>query len=84
MVKLECDRCGKDCGLNALVVTVNVIHNPSPVRFEDVGDVRLTDDHTHIRFMLCEKCYTWLGFPNPYRSGDKLKTEIENCGKESG
>lgn len=81
MIKLECDRCGENCDLNAYVITVDVIHNPNPVSFEDTGSIRLTDDTTHIRYMLCQECYKLLGFPNPYKTGEKLRDEIRNCGR---
>lgn len=66
MVKVICDKCEADCGLNAYALTVEVIHNPCPSYPLDVGDTKLTDDHTKMRFCLCQKCYKGLGFPNIY------------------
>ena len=80
MIELKCDRCGKDCGLQARVIDVHVISNPNPVNFEDTGAVKLTDDSTHIRYMLCQICYDKQGFPNPYYTGKKLTEEIKNSG----
>lgn len=80
MIELKCDRCGKNCELNAYVLDVRVVHNPNPVRFDDIGEIRLTDDNTHIRYMLCQSCYDKQGLPNPYRTGEKLAEEIKNSG----
>lgn len=80
MIELKCDRCGENCGLNASVIDIHVVHNPNPVRFGDIGEIRLTDDNTHIRYMLCQSCYDKQGLPNPYRTGEKLVEEIKNSG----
>ena len=80
MIELKCDRCGKNCDLQARVIGVHVISNPNPVRFDDIGEIRLTDDPTHIRYMLCQSCYDKQGLPNPYRTGEKLAEEIKNSG----
>lgn len=67
MIQVICDKCHKDCDLNAYVITVNVIHNPCPVHFLDArSDIKLTDDNTAIRMCLCQECYRKLGFPNIY------------------
>lgn len=66
MIKLECDKCGADCGLIAFDIRVNVIHNPVPVYVRDLGEPHLTDDNTRYRFVLCQKCFRQMGFPNPY------------------
>ena len=66
MIKLLCDKCGADCGLNAFDIRVNVIHNPIPVSYKNFGEPHLTDDTTHYRFMLCQECERKTGFPNPY------------------
>lgn len=66
MVKIFCDRCRKDCKLNAYDITVNVLHNPTPHNMLDVGQPCITDDNTHIRFILCQDCYEEIGFPNMY------------------
>lgn len=66
--------------MNASVIDIHVVHNPNPVRFGDIGEIRLTDDNTHIRYMLCQSCYDKQGLPNPYRTGEKLAEEIKNSG----
>lgn len=66
MIKIICDKCKNDCDLNAFVITVNVIHNPNPVRYSDSGDIKLTDDNTHKRFVVCSDCYHKMQMPNPY------------------
>lgn len=73
MIKLICDRCGKECGLNAFDVRSNVIHNPVPTSIRDVGEPKLSACDDHIRFMLCSDCYNELGLPNPYEK--ELKFE---------
>ena len=66
MIKLECDKCGADCGLIAFDIRVNVLHNPVPSYVYDFGEPHLTDDTTRYRFVLCQKCFRQMGFPNPY------------------
>lgn len=82
MIELKCDRCGENCGLNARVIDIHVVHNPNPVRFGDIGEIHLTDDNTHIRYILCQNCYGKQGLPNPYRTGEKLADEIRNSGTD--
>lgn len=84
MIELKCDRCGENCGLNASVIDIHVVHNPNHVRFGDIGEIRLTDDNTHIRYMLCQSCYDKQGLPNPYRTGEKLTEEIKKSGERHG
>lgn len=67
MIQILCDKCKKSCGLNAYVISINVIHNPNPTNYKDTGDVRLTDDNTYVRFCLCQECYANLRLPNIYR-----------------
>lgn len=57
MIKLFCDICGKDCGKGAFDLYVSVIHNPTPTNIHDTGKAKLTDDDTHVRYMLCDECY---------------------------
>lgn len=82
MIELKCDRCGESCDLQARVIDVHVVSNPNPVRFEDIGEICLTDNSSHIRYMLCQKCYDKLRFPNPYCKGEKLVAEIKNSGAD--
>lgn len=42
MIKVFCDRCKKDCGRNAFDIRVGVIHNPTPMYFEDIGELTIT------------------------------------------
>lgn len=73
MVKVICDKCNKDCDLNAYVLSVEVIHNPSPHSPLDFGDIKLTCDKTRMRMCLCQECYKNLNFPNIY--------EVQRTGK---
>lgn len=73
MVRLFCDKCGKDCDLNAMDIRVGVIHNPVPHHHQDLGEPHLTDDTTRCRFLLCQDCYREMGFPNPYTVKHKNK-----------
>lgn len=66
MIKIICDICGKDCGLNAYVLSVNVIHNPNPTKYSDIGEIRLSDDYSHMRLCLCQECYHNTKLPNIY------------------
>lgn len=66
MIEVICDRCKKNCGLNAYDVSIGVIHNPCPHHSYDLGDLRITDDNTHMRLILCQDCFDALGFPNIY------------------
>lgn len=66
MVKLLCDKCGADCDLVGFDVRVNVLHNPTPHSVFEFGEPKITDDNTHIRFLLCQKCYREMGLPNIY------------------
>lgn len=71
MVKVFCDKCGMDCGLNAFVLTIQTIHNPNPVNISSFGSIKLTDDNTHIAMCLCQNCYRELKLPNIYSSVNK-------------
>lgn len=66
MVKLLCDKCGADCDLVGFDVRVNVLHNSTPHSIFEFGEPKITDDNTHIRFLLCQKCYREMGLPNIY------------------
>lgn len=79
MIKIICDKCTKDCGLNAYDVLIKVIHNPIPHSVRDVGDLCITDENTHMRFILCQDCYDKLGFPNIY-SIDRKGLVFDNIG----
>lgn len=66
MVKIFCDKCKKDCGLNAYDIMVNVLHNPTPHSVRDIEQPCITQDDIHIRFTLCLDCYEKMGLPNVY------------------
>ena len=68
MIKVFCDKCGKDCGLNAYALTVEIINNPCPVHIFDVGDLKITCDHTKMRMIVCQDCYRSLGMPNIHKA----------------
>lgn len=76
MVKLFCDICGKDCGLSALDLYVSVIHNPIPTSIHDTEKAKLTDDDTHVRYLLCDECYEKTHLPNPYMSSIDITDAI--------
>lgn len=79
MVKVICDKCQKDCELNAYVITVDVIHNPHPYNVKDTySKPSLTDDTASMRFCLCQDCYRQLGFPNIYKVLRKGKLTEED------
>ena len=66
MIRVICDKCGVDCAAVAYHVAVQPIHNPTPLYCTDLGDLKITDDNTRIRFCLCQDCYRSLGLPNVY------------------
>ena len=68
MIKVFCDKCEKDCGLNAYALTVEIINNPCPVHIFDVGDLKITCDHTKMRMIVCQDCYRSLGMPNIHKA----------------
>ena len=74
MIKVFCDKCGVDCEKVAFEIRVSAIHNPTPTYALDVGDLKITDERKSYRFVLCQKCYRKMGFPNYYKAieGDPL------------
>lgn len=68
MIKVICDKCGKDCGLNAIDVSMGIIHNPCPTHVLDVDNLKITNDYSRIRFILCQDCSKELGLPNIYET----------------
>ena len=80
MVKVLCDKCGKDCELNALAITTEVIHNPCPVHLQDCGDLQITVDRSRIRYILCQKCYIGLSLPNVYETIREKELKFRNEG----
>lgn len=72
MLKIICDKCGKDCGLIAYDLLVRILHNPEPVSIKDTGAPHITSDNSSIRMTFCENCYKEMGMPNIYKT---LKAE---------
>ena len=67
MIQIICDKCGSDCESNAYEIRVSAIHNPTPLYALDIGDLKITDDNSKYRFILCQDCYREMGFPNVYQ-----------------
>ena len=66
MVKVFCDRCGADCGLNAYAIRIENIHNRYPSFPLDIGPPYLGVSHERCQFTLCQDCYLEIGLPNLY------------------
>lgn len=66
MLKVLCDKCGKDCGAQALDVLVRVIDNPAPLSIDSTYEPQITCDNSAIRMLLCHECYEKLGMPNVF------------------
>ena len=64
MLKIICDKCGKDCRAHALDILVRVIVIPAPLSIESTNDPKITCDNSAIRMLLCQDCYRKLGMPN--------------------
>lgn len=75
MVKIMCDKCGKECNHNAFDVFVNFLHDYMPTNIKETSRASIGDENTHIRFILCQDCYEELRLPNPY--SNQLKWEKE-------
>lgn len=84
MIRVFCDKCGADCDANAFVITVEVIHNPTPLYPTDFGDIKITDDKSYMRMCLCQNCYRGLGFPNIYEVTRTKKLKWRNAAKDGG
>ena len=84
MIKVLCDKCGKDCGLNAMLLTIQVIHNPSPINPLDGCDLKITDDKTFMKMCLCSDCYGKLNFPNIYTVQRTRELKWKDESKQNG
>lgn len=73
MIKIMCDKCGSDCDLVGYDIRINALHNPTPHSIFESGDPKLTDDKTHIRFVLCQECYRKMSLPNIYMANEAKK-----------
>lgn len=67
MIQIICDKCGINCDRVGMEIRVSVIENPTPLHALDIGDLKITSDHSKYRFVLCQKCFREMGFPNPYK-----------------
>lgn len=73
MIKIICDKCGADCDRVAFDIRIGVLHNPTPMYIRDLGEPKITDDNTRIRFTLCTKCYREkFHLPNIYMSSNHV------------
>ena len=91
MIQVMCDKCGSNCNRVGFEIRVSVIENPTPIYALDIGDLKIASDNTKYRFILCQKCFHRMGFPNPYKVCDsgklefrEVKTDIGNNPVESG
>lgn len=69
MIKLYCDKCGKNCGHIARDILINNIENPVPASINDTSKPQITDDRKTKRLLLCQECYKQTGLPNLYEEG---------------
>lgn len=66
MVKLICDKCGKDCDRIGFDIMIRLISNYAPYDKKDISSPRLTDEDQHLRMVLCQDCYIDLSLPSLY------------------
>ena len=59
MVKLICDKCGKDCDRIGFDIMIRLISNYAPYDKKDISSPRLT-------MVLCQDCYIDLSLPSLY------------------
>ena len=75
MVKLICDKCGKDCDRIGYDILIRMLRNFTPYDKNDKSSPCLTDGDQHLRMVLCQDCYIGLGLPNLYAQ-DKSKEVV--------
>lgn len=68
MIKVICDKCGGNCDRTAYDIRIGAIHNPTPLNAHDRDELKITDDNTQIRFVLCQECYYDMGLPDIYNT----------------
>lgn len=68
MIKIICDKCGKEADRVGYSIEVHSLHNASPMYLTDTGLPHITDDNSHINFTLCQDCYRAMKLPNIYTS----------------
>lgn len=78
MVRMFCDKCGKDCDAVAFDVAVTGIENPVPLSIFSRGEPRLSCTNNRYRFMLCQTCYRKMGFPNIFKVMDDGELEFRD------
>ena len=66
MVKLICDKCGKDCDRIGYDILIRMFRNFAPYDKNDKTSPCLSDEARHLRMVLCQDCYIGLGLPNLY------------------
>lgn len=76
MIQVMCDKCGNNCARVGMEIMVSVIENPTPLHALDTGDLKITSDNSKYRFILCQKCFREMGFPNPYVVCDTGKLDF--------
>lgn len=87
MIKVLCDKCGKDCGLVAYDFLIGIIENPCPTYIHDVGSLKITANNMKLRFVVCQGCYRSFGFPNIHkakRDGKLTWRDMKDEGFEDG
>lgn len=78
MIQVLCDKCEKNCDNNAYEIRVSAIHNPTPLYPLASGELKITDDNSRYRFILCQKCYREMGFPNIYKVCETKKLHFRD------
>lgn len=75
MVKIYCDKCGKDTERVAYSIEIHSLQNASPMYLSDTGRPQITDCGHHVTFTLCQDCYRDMKLPNLYNSIRKKKIQ---------
>ena len=83
MIEVICDKCKKNCGLNAYAIKVELIHNPAPTHPLDGSDIKLTDDTAIMRMILCQECFGKMGMPNIYTVQRTKKLDFKSEAAEN-
>lgn len=66
MIKLICDKCGKDCDRIGYDILIRMLDNFAPYDKNDTSAPHLTNKDQHLRMLLCQDCYISLKLPNLY------------------
>lgn len=78
MLKIICDKCGKEADRVGYSIEIHSLNNPSPMYLSDTGRPRITDCGHHISFTLCQHCYRDMELPNIYTCMRKNKIQWRN------